>query len=121
MAGLRLNDEMERLDYVIMDSRFHLKLTFKIYGKVFPWDCSLNWTSDSDYEIDRRITDFFLRAHDEAKQAWDAEMEVDRLLKDEEHREARERSELARLLEKYDMHPMKLSPTPPADTASDAR
>lgn len=83
-----------------MDSRFHLKLKFSIYGKEYPWDCSLNWTADPG-EIDRRITEFFLNAHDEAYAKWCDKIDRENAKAHEAETEARERAELKRLSEKY--------------------
>ena len=83
-----------------MDSRFHLKLKFSIYGKEYPWDCSLNWSAEPG-EIDRRITEFFLSAHDEAFEAWSEKNETAQAKREKEETEARERAELKRLRDKY--------------------
>lgn len=83
-----------------MDSRFKLKLTFSIYGKEYPWECSLNWSAQPG-EIDHRITEFFLSAHDEAFNAWSEDNETAQAKREKEEAEARERAELKRLRDKY--------------------
>lgn len=60
------------------DSRFKIKAEFTIYGQTYKWDASLNWFS-MEGAIDRRITEFFLRSHDDAyaKYRQDAEEPID--------------------------------------------
>lgn len=53
-----------------MESRFHLKVNFQIYEKKFKWDCSLDWFSEDETEIDQRITDWFLACYNEAYSDW---------------------------------------------------
>lgn len=48
-----------------MDSRFHLKAEFRIYGQKFEADMSLNWSGE-DGRIDRRITEWFEDCYDQA-------------------------------------------------------
>lgn len=80
-----------------MDSRFELKVQFHIYGQDFPWRCSLNWHAENG-EIDRRITEFFLNAHDKAYEQF-----LDRVEACAEKEEAdAERKEYERLRQKYE-------------------
>lgn len=83
-----------------MDSRFHLKVEFKIYGRTFTWNPSLNWTADPG-EIDRRIADFFIRSHDEARAEFDERVAVEGSEREKAATERREREQLKRLREKY--------------------
>jgi hypothetical protein len=83
-----------------MDSRFHLKIEFKIYGRTFNWEPSLNWTADP-CECDRRIVEFFVRCHDEAFADWEEKRHQERAEADAAERERKERAELARLRAKY--------------------
>lgn len=87
-----------------MDSRFSIKVTFKIYGKESSWDASLNWCAP-DGEIDRNITEFFLNSYEAAYAAYESEERIASLKRIDEQREEQERSELKRLLEKYPITP----------------
>lgn len=83
-----------------MDSRFELKVEFSIYGKSYPWECSLNWTAE-DGDIDCRIKEFFLSSHDEAYGEWCAKQNAfdnDRII---EAQRLFELKELQRLKSKY--------------------
>jgi hypothetical protein len=79
-----------------MDSRFHLKAKFTIYGKTFEWEPSLNWHADPG-ECDRRIVEWFVNCHAEAS----AEDEEKRIERERAETEERERAQLKRLREKY--------------------
>ena len=83
------------------DSRFNLTGNFRIYGKDFPFDMSLNWFSQDQNEIDRRITEFFLHTHDEAHLKWRQDAEDSRTRYEHEQNELREKAELERLRAKY--------------------
>lgn len=82
------------------DSRFHLKVTFEIYGQEFTWQPSLNWSA-SPGECDERIVAWFVESHDKAyadfceyNQQQDAARRAAAV-------EAEERAQLAALLKKY--------------------
>jgi hypothetical protein len=47
------------------DSRFHLKVTFEVYGKEFTWAPSLNWTAEPG-ECDNRISSWFADCYENA-------------------------------------------------------
>lgn len=82
------------------DSRFHLKLTFEVYGREFRWAPSLNWSAGPG-ECDERIARWFADSYDKAY----AEFQAAQFMADCERRkkaeEAEERAHLARLLKKY--------------------
>lgn len=84
-----------------MDSRFHLKVDFEIYGKKFGWDCSLNWSAEPG-ELDPRIAEWFLTRHAEAYVEHEAKKIAEYFA--ERHAEQLKQSDLAelrRLREKY--------------------
>lgn len=83
------------------DHRFHLKGTFSIYGRDYPFDMSLNWHADFD-GIDHRITDFFLKVYRTARREWDAELSEVLAARERAAQEETERKELARLKAKYE-------------------
>lgn len=84
-----------------MDSRFNLKIEFTIYGKTFPWNCSLNWCAP-DGRIDPRIEEFFRDAHDNALMDREQEMFDASARRSARERESHELAELARLKAKYE-------------------
>lgn len=84
-----------------MDSRFHLKAEFEIYGEKYEWKCSLNWSAYQSNEIDQRITDWFLDCHDKAYAKWQYEMESHRQAENAESQRRAELEQLKRLREKY--------------------
>ena len=82
------------------DSRFHLKVTFEVYGKEFKWEPSLNWSAEPG-ECDERIAQWFADCYDTAYaefQTKQFEADTERRQKEEE---AAEREQLARLRKKY--------------------
>lgn len=82
------------------DSRFHLKVTFEVYGKEFKWKPSLNWSSGPD-ECDERISKWFADRYREAYAEFqEAHYETD-LERRKEAGEEAEREQLARLRNKY--------------------
>lgn len=83
-----------------MDSRFHLKVTFCVYGKVYPWDCSLNWSAGPG-EIDERITEFFRTSYADAFCEWSEKEGARNEKRRKKEIEESERAELKRLREKY--------------------
>lgn len=83
-----------------MDSRFHLKAEFEIYGRVFVWKSSLNWTAEPG-ECDPRIAEWFAQCYDSARakhEQWRAEFTA---AAEAEIVERSERAELKRLRDKY--------------------
>lgn len=82
------------------DSRFHLKVTFEVYGKEFKWEPSLNWSA-APGECDERIAGWFADCYNTAY----AEFQTAQREADAERRkkadEAAERAQLARLRAKY--------------------
>ena len=85
----------------IMDSRFHLKVEFGIYGAEYKWDCSLNWSAEYPGTIDRRIIEWFLECHDTAYAKWQAENDKHDAWQRKKETESRELEELKRLRDKY--------------------
>lgn len=83
-----------------MDSRFQLKVKFSIYGEDYEWDCSLNWCGNGR-EIDHRITEWFLRCHDEAYAKFQAELYERDTERREQEAKNKEIAELHRLIQKY--------------------
>lgn len=83
-----------------MDSRFHIKVHFEIYGKKYDWDASLNWSGYAG-EIDSRIRDFFLNCHDEAYAIWLRRLAESQADKESKEARVRELDELRRLKAKY--------------------
>lgn len=84
-----------------MDSRFHLNVSFSIYGKTYLWDSSLNWHSESG-EIDQRISEWFLEKHDEALSAFIAKLARGNEKQLKQEIEDGERRQLANLKAKYE-------------------
>ena len=84
-----------------MDSRFHLKAEFTIYGQTHKYDCSLNWSADPG-EIDVRITAWFLQRYNESYTTWLEQLHANELERDQKLIEQAERAELARLKAKYE-------------------
>jgi hypothetical protein len=82
------------------DSRFHLKVTFEVYGREFKWAPSLNWSA-APGECDERISRWFADSYGTAY----AEFQTKQFEADTERRqraeEAAEREQLARLRKKY--------------------
>lgn len=71
------------------DSKFSLKVEFRIYGRSFKHDCYLNWT-DTGERIDRRIIEMFEGWYDEAYSAHKAELyEAEREEREKTEKEAR--------------------------------
>lgn len=83
------------------DSRFTLKGTFSIYGKTFPFDMWLNWFTDEDIGIDRRIVDWFKSMHDEAYYDYYFEARQDERRKELAQKEINERKLFEELNKKY--------------------
>ena len=84
-----------------MDSRFNLKVEFRIYGKEYKWDCSLNWSPYCEGELDHRITEWFLECHDEAYAEWESRHAARQSERMAEQNRLNELAELKRLQEKY--------------------
>ena len=83
-----------------MDSRFHLKAKFSIYGEDYDWDASLNWSAEPG-EIDGRITEWLLDCHDKARMKYDERNFEARERLEAEETKARELADLERLKAKY--------------------
>lgn len=83
-----------------MDSRFHLKAAFEIYGREFKADMSLNWSADEG-QIDERVTEWFLQCHKIALNEWQAKNCDAQMEREATELKEREVSELRRLREKY--------------------
>ena len=86
------------------DSRANIKIDFEIYGEKFKYDGWINWTVGTGdiYEIDRRITEFFVDSYLEALLKYEDEEEKRlRKEKDKDH-ERYERQILSQLKAKYE-------------------
>jgi hypothetical protein len=82
------------------DSRFHLKVTFEVYGREFKWEPSLNWSAapgECDERIARWFADNYAQAYDEF-QEHNYRAQADQRKKAEK---AAELEQLARLRKKY--------------------
>lgn len=84
-----------------MDSRFHLRASFTIYGEEYVWNTSLNWSSYDSGRIDERITKWFLECHDEARAKWDQKSLAFQEASKAKNIRQEELAELNRLKSKY--------------------
>jgi hypothetical protein len=82
------------------DSRFHLNVTFEVYGREFKWYTSLNWTA-SPGECDERIINWFVDNYDNAYDDFQAALLIEKTESHKRTEELAEREQLARLLKKY--------------------
>ena len=82
------------------DKRFHLTVTFEVYGKQFNWAPDLNWSAEP-CECDARISNWFADCYELAYDEFHTakyEAEADQRMKDNE---TSEREQLSRLRAKY--------------------
>jgi hypothetical protein len=82
------------------DSRFYLKATFEVYGKVFSCDTSLNW-SGADEECDERIASWFVDCYNKAYAEFQWNQSEIKAEMQNKAEELAEREQLAKLLKKY--------------------
>lgn len=84
-----------------MDSRFNLKIEFKIYQQTFTWNCSLNWSASEGY-IDQRIEQWFLDSYNEAYKKWQHDIYISETEQRKEKQIQEEKAQLKLLKEKYE-------------------
>lgn len=82
------------------DSRFHLKVTFEVYGQEFKWEASLNWSAGLG-ECDERIAQWFADSYDTAYTKFQTAHFMAEAERRQQTEEAAEREQLARLRKKY--------------------
>ena len=82
------------------DSRFHLKVTFNVYGREFNWAPSLNWSAGTG-ECDERIARWFADNYDTAHAEFQAAQFMADMDRRQQAEEAAEREQLASLRKKY--------------------
>lgn len=88
-----------------MDQRFHLSVTFSIYGQTYEWkDVSLNWCDTGD-GIDREIFEFFRKAHARAYRNHEAALIKGQAKQAEKQLRDKEIAERDRLIAKYGATP----------------
>jgi len=83
------------------DSRFNLEVKFRIYGKTYEWEPSLNWSDNGD-GIDQRIVDWFRKSHDKAYQDFLESRHKYFAAEEKRKTEEVERKEYERLKAKFD-------------------